>query len=350
MSGVTQNNYALAAKIHAMHGRSLTPQNYRELLRKQSIPEAAAYLKQQTSYSDLLGDVNENLIHRGQLESILRRKVFEEYVRTFHYVEPRDREFYEYVITQMEIDEILSVIRLINAGRQGDYIFSVPTFLARRSSFDLYHLAKVSSYQDLVDFLAGTPYQALLQKYPPGPDGRINPLRVEIEFMHYFYGRVFGMIRRLYKGSTRSELMRSFGTDVDLKNLMFILRLKRYFNAPPEFIRSVLLPYYYRVSREELERILMEPDVEAVQKAIFTTHYGESFQKHKFDYLERYEQQVEYEYHRLLLSRATTAPALLVSYMHLENIELSNLVNIIEGIRYALPPAEIAKLLIGTEA
>jgi V/A-type H+/Na+-transporting ATPase subunit C len=69
---------ALTAKVHAMYGRRLTPQNYRELVRKQSVSEVAAYLKQQTAYSPLLRDINENFIHRGQLENILRRDLFDQ--------------------------------------------------------------------------------------------------------------------------------------------------------------------------------------------------------------------------------------------------------------------------------
>lgn len=35
---------ALTAKVHAMYGRRLTPQHYRELLHKQTVGEIAAYL------------------------------------------------------------------------------------------------------------------------------------------------------------------------------------------------------------------------------------------------------------------------------------------------------------------
>jgi V/A-type H+-transporting ATPase subunit C len=119
---------ALTAKLHSMYGRRLTQQNYRELVRKQTVNEAASYIKQQTAYGQLLRDVNENLIHRGQLENILRRDLFDEYLKIFHYVSRDEFNFYRFLVTKMEINEVLSCIRLLNAGREDEYIFSLPSF------------------------------------------------------------------------------------------------------------------------------------------------------------------------------------------------------------------------------
>ncbi|MDR3644799.1 MAG: V-type ATPase subunit [Clostridia bacterium] len=349
MAGLNAN-YALAAKVRAMYGRRLMPSDYRELLRKQSVNEVAAYLKQQPGYNALLSDTNENLVHRGQLESILRRQLFEEYIRMSFFIDESERDFYEYVVTDMEIDEILSCIRFINAGRQGEYIFSLPSFFAKRASFDLYALAKVKTFPDLIEFLQGTPYQAILKGFEADEAGKIDSIRIEIAFKRYFYDRIFSLIDSTYSGEVRGDILNSFGMDIDLENLMIILRLRKYFNATNEYIRTLLLPYFYRLSKKDIDHILEETDASETMKAIFDTYYGrKSFKKHSFDFLEKYGLQAQYEYHKKILMFANSTPELLTSYMQLKGIELNNLINIIEGIRYALQPAEIGKLLIGME-
>ena len=74
----TYSSNVILAKARAMYGRRLTRTNYRELLECRSVSEVAAYLKNQTSYGTVLAGVNENDIHRGQLEVRLRQKLFED--------------------------------------------------------------------------------------------------------------------------------------------------------------------------------------------------------------------------------------------------------------------------------
>lgn len=133
----SKGSTALTAKLRAMHGKRLTPQNYKELLRKQNVAEIAAYIKQQTAYSDLLKDINENSVHRGQLENVLRRELFNEYGKMLNYINPNEMKFYDFFILRMEIDEILSCVRFLNAGQQGEYFFFAPLLLFRTFKFRL---------------------------------------------------------------------------------------------------------------------------------------------------------------------------------------------------------------------
>lgn len=340
-------NQALVAKIHAMYGRRLNGQNYRELLRKQSVSEAASYLKQQTDYSRILADINENIIHRGQLENILRRQLFDEYIKMFFYIDQKERDFYNFLVTRMEIDEILSSIRFINAGRQGEYIFSLPSFFAKRANFDLFALAKVKTFDDLLELLSATPYISIISKYQPGQDGKIDILKLEIDLSKYYYEKILDIIDRNFKGKTKENLRNSFGTEIDLENIVNILRIKKYFNANASELPGLILPYYFKISKDELHSILQAPDIESTFKALFETEYGKVFKKPDYDFLEKYGQEIIFNYHRKFLVYSNSAPTIVVSYIHLKRVELNNIIHIIEGIRYGLPPSEISKLLIG---
>lgn len=340
---------ALTAKVHAMYGRKLTQQNYRELIRKQTVSEVASYLKQQTAYSPLLRDVNESLIHRGQLENILRRDLFDEYLKFFHYIVHNEMQFYKFLVMKMEMAEILSCMRLLNAGREEDYIFSLPSFFAKHAEFDLYELAKVKSFDELLRLLVKTPYYDILKNSDPSDSGKIDIIKIEFEFNKLYYERQLEIIAKTFSGDVGEAIRNSFGMKIDLSNITNIIRLKKYYNAKSDYIKPLILPYYFKIKRASLDDMMEAQDAQSAQQVLDSTYYGKAFKEYNFDFIDKYAQQVSYQYHKHLFTFATAAPVVVTCYLNLKEIEINNIIHIIEGIRYGLAPAEIGKLLVGVE-
>lgn len=339
----------LTAKAHAMYGHKLTAKDYKELVRKQTVSDAAAYLKQQTSYSVVLHDVNETLVHRGELEKLLKQDLFEKYLRFFHYFDKNQVGFYRYLILKMEKDEILSCIRLLNAGRISDYILTLPDFFAKYASFDLYALAKIKDFKDLLKLLKSTKYYDVLSKYSIDNDEKIDLVKIEIELNKLYYDEIIAVINKCYQGKLKKQLIDAFGIEIDINNISDILRLKKYYNANSNYINTIILPYYFNVSRDKIESIMQTPDVESAWNAACKTYYGSYFKKYDFEYIENYAQQIMYSYHKQMMTFSRQAPIVVLSYLRLKNIEIQNIFHIVEGIRYGLKPSEISKLLIGVE-
>lgn len=340
---------ALTAKVHAMYGRKLSQQNYRELVRKQTVSEVAAYLKQQTSYAPLLREINENFVHRGQLENILKRDLFDQYMKVFHYLSRDELKFYRFLIMRMEIDEVLSCIRLLNANREDEYLLTLPSFFAQHASFDLYALAKVKNFDELLKLLKPTKYYDVLKKYDPAEGEKIDIIKIEIEFNKLYYGRIFEIIDETFSGKTAEQVKNSFGMLVDLSNITSIIRLKKYFNAKSDYIVTLLLPFHFKVGQKDLRTIMEAADADAAWQAACETYYGAAFRKFDFEFIENYTQQIMYQYHKQLFTFSSSAPVAVVSFLQLKDIEIQNIIHIIEGIRYGLAPAEIEKLLVGME-
>ena len=96
---------AVAAKARAAFGRMLTSSQYDELLRKH------------TAYAQALEGVQDSAIHRGRLETLLRRDLFYQYARLTHYVPGAGAgAIYGYIVPDMEIELILSALRVIISG------------------------------------------------------------------------------------------------------------------------------------------------------------------------------------------------------------------------------------------
>ena len=131
-----RNYNATVAKIMAIYGKRIRPQDYTEMMNKQNVSEVAEYLKRNTHYNELLSSIDTNTIHRGMLENLLRRSVFETYMRITGFEHISKQEFYNYKILQTEIDEILRGIRFINAKSQ-KLITAVPMYINHLTSFVL---------------------------------------------------------------------------------------------------------------------------------------------------------------------------------------------------------------------
>ncbi len=65
---------ATVAKAKAMHGKRLTPNDYRELMNRRTVAEAADYLKKNTHFRKALASIDVSNVHRGRLEDILQRE------------------------------------------------------------------------------------------------------------------------------------------------------------------------------------------------------------------------------------------------------------------------------------
>lgn len=345
---IGSGNEALTAKLHAMHGKRLTPQNYRELIRKQNVFEIASYIKQQTSYASALRDVNENSVHRGQLENNLRQQLFLDYTKALHYVGAEEMNFYDFFLIRMEIDEILSCCRFLNAGRQGEYLFSLPSYFAKHAKFDLFGLAKVKSYRDLMALLANTPYAPILKKFDPEASDRADSIRLENEFYRYYYSHVFSTAEQYFGGEVLQDIRTAFGIEVDMTNISLIVRLKRYFQKDAKYIRPLLLPFTGYLKSADLTDMAAAADSEGVDHVLLHTKYGRELVGGSFDYIEKFAKQAVYRYNRRLLAFSNASPVAVVAYLNLKRIELENLISIIEGVRYGQPPAEIEKVVVGT--
>ena len=66
----------ISAKAKSMYGKRLTDADYKDMLRRSSVSDIAAYLKENTSYQTALAQVDTHNIHRGQLENLLLRELF----------------------------------------------------------------------------------------------------------------------------------------------------------------------------------------------------------------------------------------------------------------------------------
>lgn len=340
-----RNYNATVAKIMAIYGKRIKPQDYTEMMSKQSVSEVAEYLKRNTHYSGLLSSIDTNTIHRGMLENLLRRSVFETYMRITGFEHISKQEFYNYKILQTEIDEILRCIRFINA-KSTKLITDVPIYINHLTSFDLLELAKITDFNELLTFLKKTPYYDVLKTVRPNNDGAVDVTKCETLLRSYYIERLKGSLH--FKKRDVQQFNTMLETDIDLINVINAYRLTAFFGESETEIEKDMLPFYGRLSAVKQREIYSAPNSEEFIKRFSKTYYGKQMTENGYDInsLEQSAQRMRHKYAKLMLKRSASAPLSVYSFIFLLEIEVQNIISIIEGIRYGIEVNKIASLII----
>lgn len=347
----TSHNHAVTAKARALYGKRITTEQYKDLLHCRSVPEIAAYLKSSTAYAQALQNISESNVHRGQLENMLRRWKFETYATLYHYLNSSNDNLFHSIVVEFEIREILRMILLLKAGNPQEYITSLPGFLLARCKVNLLELAKIRSFDELLKLLENTEYEEILSPFRPNDQQpEIDYIGCEHTMYEYYFRHTLHMINKSTKGTERQELRRLMGMRIDHLNLRSIYRAKILFHADAKQIAQRIFPFHRRLTPNLIDELVnagSEEQFHQLLHEIFESSGAVNrMPKNENDFLESYTNRLQYFLNKNYLHLSQNVSVVFYSYYILSQIELSNLINIIEGIRYQLPTEEIQKLII----
>ena len=341
-----QSSLAMAAKAKAMYGKHLKSDDYTELLRKKTVQEIAGYLKSETAFKSVLQGINEFAIHRGHLEMLIRQTFYLDFLELIRYGQSNKDHFYEYGVLMIEMKQILMTIRLLSETDKTNQIAQLPIFANRMISFDVEKLIKVNTFDELLNVLKNTPYYNLLKPLKPRSLLDIDYANFEVILKSYYYKRVYEIIEKEFTGKDKQDIRDLFDTQIELENITKIYRLKKYYNSSPSEIKKVLNPTYKRINKKLLEELIDTKDAHGFLLAINQNGYNIPTDIKEFQYIEYQTDAIMFDLNKRLMRFSTNPNIILVSYLSLLEIEIRNIIDIIEGIRYKVENDKIAKLLI----
>jgi V/A-type H+-transporting ATPase subunit C len=341
-----QSSLAMAAKAKAMYGKHLKSDDYTELLRKKTVQEIAGYLKSETAFKSVLQGINEFAIHRGHLEMLIRQTFYLDFLELIRYGQSNKDHFYEYGVLMIEMKQILMTIRLLSETDKTNQIAQLPIFANRMISFDVEKLIKVNTFDELLSVLRNTPYYNLLKPLKPRSILDIDYANFEVVLKSYYYKRVYEIIEHEFTGKDKQDIKDLFDTQIELENITKIYRLKKYYNSSPLEIKKVLNPTYKRINKKLLDELIETKDAHSFLLAINQNGYNIPTDIKEFQYIEYQTDAIMFDLNKRLMRFSTNPNIILVSYLSLLEIEIRNIIDIIEGIRYKVENDKIAKLLI----
>lgn len=335
---------SVVAKARAVFGRSLKAEDYNQLASKDSVADVCVYLKQTPRYEKSLVSVNPQITHRGQLETLMLRSVFDVFdsFRRFDYTESSG--FFKNIVKRLEIEQIILAVQSVACGSTDEYIAALPLFLSESASVDLAALGTSKSLVEAAELLRPTPYFKavgdLLMNAAEG--GELDIGEFERRMYTQYYMRLLKVVDKDYKGTERKELRRLILRSVDMANVVTVYRYSAIFKAQASEIP--LIEFKYRLSADVIEQLVRLDSAEKIAAEL--TEIGYRFEGVPPKTVELLTERISLDFLRKTLRLSQSSA---VSYFVLSeclSIELRNVKTLIEGTRYGMDGSRILEMLV----
>lgn len=336
---------ALIGKIRSLYGKRINPEEYSEILKKSSVSEVCEYLKNNTDYSATLKPYNEATMHRGQLEVLIERDIFETYVRLKKFNDIiSNTNIFAYITRKLEIREILYCIQLINADQSEEYINALPSYFIKHASFDLIEMARSKTFSQLLSSIKSTHYYNTLKDIPTNSLGKVDYSECEISLYNEYYRDVIESMSKSLSKSEHDEVTEMIKMSILIKNILIIYRMKIYYNETEDEIKRCLIKA--GMKERYFDKLIDAASSEDFFKAVKTIPFIKKYSLSDSDSFSEDMHKILYEMYVKKIRMSQNAFVVFYSLFSLYDFERENLTNIIEGIRYGIGQKDIESLLI----
>ena len=342
---------ALAAKVRALYGKRLRAEDFAQLAARRSEAEILDALRQHPGWSRGLALVPPNAwsyVGRVEVEGALQEELRLEYQSLAYYVPREDKPLMQFQVRAAERSAILSALRRLKAGPAAAQDAAPAPLAGLHGRLDEKAAASCTTYEQLMEAARDTIYYPALRRMRPVRAEELPDFtQADAALRTAYYAHLLRIVRSQYRGGTQKVLLRGLGEQIDLLNILHILRLKTYFpQTSQEEYLAILFPFQYRLTQDFLRKLCAAPGAEGVYALLRGSPYGDCFAQTAVDAVEEYYQRAIYRFNRRQLSAVPPSVYTAIAYLELKELELGVLVNIIESVKYGVPyHAEFANLV-----
>jgi len=337
---------AVNTKIRVMEKEFLKREDYLNMLKKESVADAARYLKENIFYGKLLGEIHLNTVSRRDLEDILKRNMIKNMDKLIHYFRDDYQDLIRSLYIRYEIEDLKVLARSIFNGKKPETIEKSISFLGKYSRVSPERLFKSRTIRDLIYSLEGSEFFEFLI---PLVDGRReNLFRFEMALdMGYF--NIIQSRRLKISGDDRKMLKKWEGIVADLYNIQWIYRGKKFYNLLSEELLNYTINFGDKLTFADRKDMCYTKNLEELYRMTINSVYGFLFKEEEIYrdiYMERRINRFMYYKLKGLTRKFPMSIIQTIGYVWLLEFEIRDIISIIESIRYGLPPEETRKFLV----
>ena len=335
---------ALTAKVRALYGKRLRLQDFEHMASLSSEADVLDYLRTRPGWTAAVSAMGGSYVGRVELEGALRRQLWKEYLSLSHFVPREDKTLLSFFVLGSEQRGIMAALRRLRAGHARE-VAGPEEF--PKGKVDRKALAECSDYGGLLAAVKGSIYYEPLLALQSREEGTLpDYTATEALLRSTYFSFLYKVVGSRYSGETQKVLLRSFGEQVDLLNIIHILRLKTFFPGEGRYY-SVLFPFNYKLKPAVIKALCDADGADAVFALLKDTAYAGSFENVSVDEVEDYYRRAFYQFNKKQLLTGQPSIYTAVSYLNIKELEFQALVNIIESVKYGVPYDNAFAKLIG---
>jgi len=337
---------SIVTKVHGMRNKLLTPKQYEELAGLATYQDLASYLKHLPGYAPVFQDINETKLHRNEVEKLLTLSLFRDYEKLYQFANIEQRKYLKIYVQHFEVILLKECCRVIfnNFERPFDINEQKP-FFDHYSSLDLSRLVSSKNIQEFTENLSGTDYQSLFRKLLAAESPKLYDFELALDL--FAFQKAWRQGKRTIKGKEYTVFREEFGEKIDLLNLVWVYRAKKYFSMQTADIYALIIPIHLHIKGIELNRLVEAENLEDFNTMALTTYYG-----HRYRLIESYTiERIYYDclshMYQSMWHKNPYSIAALNTYLFVKEEEIHRITTILECIRYGLDRSTALKLAGG---
>ena len=304
----------------------------------ENVPEALEYLKRQPAYEDLFSDVDDQSFHRSAIEQRLLLSKYRDFTKLYRFSRVSQRKFLDLYFLHYEIAILKRCLRCVLDHRNPDLDLSLfQEFFEKHSHLNLMALSSAQTIQDFVSNLGGTVFYDLLADLAETPGTTLFDYELKMDLLYF----KTMWKQASYLSKKEAEILtQCFGSKLDLLNIQWIYRSKRYYHMTSAQIYALLIPVHHRLKKDVVKALVEAENMSAFSQLLEQTYYAKRYDSFKVDTLESMYAAIM---KHILSSESRQDPysvATIYSYLYHKEHEVNRLIIALECVRYRISADE----------
>jgi V/A-type H+-transporting ATPase subunit C len=354
MAGPLAKYAFINAKLRARISHILPEERFQQLTKAVTLDAALALLRD-TPFAHL-ESVYASTGDLKQAERELLKVEIALYADIRGYLHKNTRAIVDALLARFEIDNLKNAIRVFFDRRVRErsvddhihYVLQDP--ILHRIPIGI--ILHAQTFEEIAGVCQGTPYGAIIRKTYHAVESEGSLFRLEVALDHYYYEALLDAMSALSRRD-QAIALRLTGIEIDLQNISWIMRLKRFYDLPLEDVLKTLIPGGYSLKRPLIDELYRAQNVTSVLQDFVKEQYpglstllgakGTDSSSRLLIIQRILEEIKRQEVQRILMGYPFTI-GIILAYFFLKGEELSRLRTILNAKIYGTTPERITSM------
>ena len=319
---------SINAKLKGMYAKRLKDDDLQDLAKQNNLKSAVAILKNKSSSLNVLSEDAD----REQIEKVLNGEIIYDIEKIVKYLDKNDTQIFNLLISKYEIRCIKKAIKLLYSKNEYDENIKIWT---NTIFTDLKGLESIKSIDEFFKIINNTKYKKILKKY--FENNSIFEIENELDKMY---------LKSIYNSAGNNKnLKKMIGAKIDFTNILWIYRMKKYYNFSEDKIEKSIIDINYALKKNQILLLVKAKNIEELNEILKKTVYSNI----ATDDIYELECNMKKYLHGLYIKNFKSnllSINCIYSYLNLVELENKDIISIIEAVRYGIDKEKLLKKLI----
>ncbi len=336
---------AVTAKMRAMSGKLVKKQEYDEMAALASVTEVVNYLKKYPSYEKIFSSESELDIHRGRVEALFQKAIYADFEKIYAFCGLEQRKYLDIYYIRYEIEILKKCLRMLFDKRDVTLDLSeFKDFFEKRSSLDVVKLGSSGSIGEFVENLKGSIFYPVCKRMENAEDATLFDYENALNL--FYMKKMWNEFSKVMKKRDVKIVTEIYGSEVELLNIEWIYRAKKYYHMSPADIYEFIVPIHYRIHKSLFKQIVEAPTKEEVAKLLQNCYYARfTEQMDDTSSIEKMYEELVAKIHSINSRKYPYSVICIENYLYRKEKEVDKLTTLIECVRYGLSIEETKKYI-----